>query len=276
MHHRFGVGKREQSLHPCVEFAGVGRRMQDGPVALVHDDDVVGFQPESPDDPRVVLRAFGQDPLQFEEHGCGQTPVDMLAHELHPAVVVRDHRLAPIPWRAACSEHLLGDPSGRRGTLELARGDRLLDQRAHQVPVPGTGVGDIDGELDPPAGVAIDLVQHAVQVPGIGIRKGAAPLVGEGEGMAVRRSRQLDREPPVLVRESLRADREIVSLTSVDICFLADLRHRIRSGKGSSQVPLAPAVRKATEAWAGASSVATGRCTGPKCKLSTNSCQISI
>ena len=122
------IGERKQSLHPCVQFVGVGRRMHDGPVAPVHDDDMVGLQPEAPDDPRVVLGSFGQDPLQFQEHGYGQTLVDMLAHELHSAIVVRDHRFAPIPRRAPRSEHLLGGPSGRRGALELARGDGLLDE----------------------------------------------------------------------------------------------------------------------------------------------------
>ena len=261
--------RRRRAVH-----AGRSRRADPSPTTSSD------FSRNRPTTPASSWVSFGQDPLQFEEHGYGQALLDMPR--------------ARTPFRGSCSRSSsrsgpvargpigaisLATSPGRRGTLELARGDGLLDQRAHQVPVPGTGVGDIDGELDPPVlGIAIDLVQHAVQIPGIGIRKGPALLVVEREGMAVRRSRQLDRQPPLLVREPRRAARGAVEMDQCKYLFFGRIPDsRFIQGEDLLKPPLLQQLGKRRRAWVGSFIGGDrGRATGPKCKLYTNLYQISI
>ena len=85
---------------------------------------------------RVVQRMFGKDSVELIDQ-CRRQGLGGKARDLgHCPVVVQDHPLAAVAGRSAGAEHLLGDASGGGGAFELARCDRLLDERADEVSAP--------------------------------------------------------------------------------------------------------------------------------------------
>ena len=178
--------------------------MKDRPIPLVDDIHAVRRESEPTDRARIVERVLGEDALQIQKHGHGQIFSDQFSHELHRAVVVDDHPFAPVTGLTTRSQHFLGYTAGRRGTLQLTRGNRLLDQRAHQVTVPGIRRHDICRQFDAPAGISVDLVKHAVQISGIAERERPARLVVNGKRMAHRPSDHLRGNPPLFIRKPFR------------------------------------------------------------------------
>ena len=161
------IGECEQPFHALINLVCIGRLVQDRSVPLIDYQHSIGGEPESSGHAGIVMCAVSQDPLKLQQYGHRQIHMDQISQELHPAVVVGDHPLAPVAGLAARFQHLLGHAPGRRGDFQLARRDGLLDQRIHQVSVPGVGTHYVSGQLDAAAGIPIDLVKHPIQISGI-------------------------------------------------------------------------------------------------------------
>ena len=78
--------------------------------------------------------------MQLDYGPRGQLGWHLVSHVLQSSVVVEDHALTAILGLATGLEQLLGDTSGRRCSLELARADRLLHQGVDEIVRTSVGI----------------------------------------------------------------------------------------------------------------------------------------
>ena len=212
---RFCVGEVAHGLKPALQFGGRGRLVEDG--AEIVADDPYFFRPaQASGGGGIVESVVGDQLVDTEDHGGGQGLLFQLGDPLHGQVVIENHALAGVARGTAGADHFLGDfPSGD-GTLQLAGGDRLLDERADEVVIAGLWIGDGFGDAQGTAGADVNLVEFLLHQIGDGEQKGIALFVREGKGFRGAHSLKLHGGPPFLRGEARRRG-QVPELAPVDV-----------------------------------------------------------
>ena len=154
----------DHRVHPRRQRLRRRRDVQDLLAAGVDDLDagVVG-KLQAARGVRSAERVPRDGGVQRQHRGGGQRPVLHLADRLHRPVVVQDHPLAAGPRRPAGAEHAGGGGPGGGGALELARSDRLADQRVDDEPVAGLAVHHLVADPNPAVRAAVDPMQRLLR-----------------------------------------------------------------------------------------------------------------
>ena len=159
---RVAVGEVAHRGHPAREPVGGGRYVKDLPILIGEQDALVG-PPEAARRRRIIKGPLRHPPVDLEDEALGEPLVLQVPNHSHREVVIVDHPLAPVRGRTAAPDHLLGDVSRRRRAFDLARGDRLFNQRFYNVMVFGLRARHLLRELNPPMHVGIDEMQALVE-----------------------------------------------------------------------------------------------------------------
>ena len=154
---------------------------------------------------RRIVKGAGRHRLVKAQHGVNvQWSIGDLLGDLHRSEVVDDHLLASSTWRPSCLQQFLRYTPRGAGALELAGGNRLLNERTHEVAVARSKVRHDLVRKDLPAGLLVDQVNQLLHCIDVAEPEGAT--VGPDQRKLARHAPACEggRQPPPLMREPLR------------------------------------------------------------------------
>ena len=195
------VGEGAKSLQTLRQLDGIGRRMQHGGMLGIHHVHGLVHPAQPPGRVGIIQGAHADDPVHLQQQLGAQGLTAHLAEILHHPVVVEHHALAAVPRLASRPQHGLGLFARGGRTLQLAGGQRLLDQRAHEIAIPvlfGNGRRLHD---HPAGGIPVDAVQRLEHRIRHAEYEGALVLVDKRKTLGCRVTGQLDSQPPGLGRK---------------------------------------------------------------------------
>ena len=199
------VGELAQPIEACRKIRSRRRAMDDRPVSPLDDHALVlgtlkpaGFAP-------VIERVEHDDAMQIEDVARRQETAvrRQRGGGLQHLEIVEDHLLAAVARLAAAAQHLPGDAPCRARALELARRDRLLVERTHEVAVARLEARHHLAGDDLAARLLIDAVNQLLDPVGVAEVEGPPLNVGQGQRPGDRLPRQRHAEPPRLVAEAV-------------------------------------------------------------------------
>ena len=201
------VGEADHGVQPIRQLLRRRRDMQNPLVAVIDDPDP--FVPGALEPAarlRVVEGVGRQGGVQSQHPARGQRLVLDPPNGLHRPIVVEDHVLTAVPRAPARTDHVLRHYPRRRSPFELARSDRLLDQRINDEPVTEVRIRHLFGDADPAAELAVDPVQGLLHRIGQHEEEGPPPGVAQRQRAELAVSGQLHSQPPFLVVQAIRGN----------------------------------------------------------------------
>ena len=229
------VGELAQPIEACRKIRSRRRAMDDRPVSPLDDHALVLRTLKPAGFALVIQRVEHDDAMQIEDVARRQETAirRQRGSGLQHFEVVDDHLLAAVARLAAAAQHLPGDaPRGARA-LELARRDRLLVERAHEIAVARLEARHHLAGDDLAARLLIDAVNQLLDPVDVAEVEGSPLDVGQWQGAGDRLARNHRTEPPRLVREALGRGAAAqlvpvqVAALAIDRAALTEHRHQL-------------------------------------------------